>query len=61
MPFTINDLQDLTRLLAERPEWLREVRRLVLTEELLSLPDIVRSLAAAQQHSEQRINELAEA
>ncbi|WP_169238011.1 hypothetical protein [Candidatus Roseilinea sp. NK_OTU-006] len=61
MAFTINDLQDLTRLLATRPEWLSEVRRLVLTEELLSLPDIVRSLAEAQRRTEQRLEELAEA
>ncbi len=61
MAFTINDLQDLTRLLATRPEWLSEVRRLVLTEELLSLPDIVRSLAQAQQRTEQRLEELARA
>ncbi|BCX03146.1 MAG: hypothetical protein KatS3mg053_1084 [Candidatus Roseilinea sp.] len=61
MAFTINDLQDLTRLLATRPEWLSEVRRLVLTEELLSLPDIVRSLAEAQRRTEQRVEELAEA
>lgn len=60
MAFTINDLQDLTRLLATRPEWLSEVRRLVLTEELLSLPDIVRSLAEAQRRTEQRLEELAE-
>ncbi|MFN3704540.1 MAG: hypothetical protein ACK4WM_00875 [Thermoflexales bacterium] len=61
MAFTINDLQDLTRLLATHPEWLSEVRRLVLTEELLALPDIVRSLAEAQRRTEQRLNELAEA
>ncbi|MCS6848963.1 MAG: hypothetical protein RMN52_14760 [Anaerolineae bacterium] len=61
MAFTINDLQDLTRLLATRPEWLSEIRRLVLTEELLALPDIVRSLAEAQRRTEQRLEELAEA
>ncbi len=61
MAFTINDLQDLTRLLATHPEWLSEVRRLVLTKELLALPGIVRSLAEAQRRTEQRLNELAEA
>lgn len=54
MAFTVNDLQDLTRLLATHPEWLSEVRRLVLTDELLSLPDIMRNLA-------QRVDQLAEA
>ncbi len=61
MAFTINDLQDLTRLLHERPEWLGEVRRVVLTEELLSLPEIVRGLAEAQRRTEERIDQLAEA
>ncbi len=59
MAFTINDLQDLTRLLHERPEWLGEVRRVVLTEELLSLPETVRGLAEAQRRTEERLNELA--
>ena len=44
MAFTVNDLQDLTRLLLERPEWRSEVRRIVLTDELLALP---RELAEA--------------
>ncbi len=59
MAFTINDLRDLTRLLLERPEWLGEVRRIVLTEELLSLPDIVRGLAEAQRRTEERLDQLA--
>ena len=61
MSFTVNDLQDLTRLLATHPEWLSEVRRLVLTKELLSLPDIVRELAEAQRRTEERLEQLAEA
>ena len=35
---TINTMQDLTRLLKENPEWRDELRRLLLTEELLELP-----------------------
>lgn len=35
MPFTIEDIQDLIRLLGERPEWRAELRRWVLTDELL--------------------------
>ncbi len=61
MPFTINDLQDLTRLLIERPEWLSEVRRIVLTDSLLRLPEIVRDLAEAQRRTEERLEQLAEA
>lgn len=58
MSFTVNDLQDLTRLLATHPEWLSEVRRLVLTNELLALPDIVRELAEAQRRTEERLDQL---
>jgi len=55
--FTVNDLQDLTRLLIERPEWLSEVRRIVLTDELLALP---REVAEAQRRTDERFAELAE-
>lgn len=59
MAFTVNDLRDLTRLLLDRPEWLSEVRRIVLTDELLSLPEIVRGLAEAQRRTEERLDQLA--
>jgi len=55
MPFTVEEFRDLVRLLEERPEWRREIRRLVLTHELLSLPEQVASLRAA---TEQRFQEL---
>ena len=35
---TINTLQDLNRALLENPEWRAEIRRTLLTEELLELP-----------------------
>jgi hypothetical protein len=54
----VNDLQDFLRLLRERPEWLDEVRRVVLTDELLALP---RELAEAQLRTDARFAELAEA
>jgi hypothetical protein len=56
--FTVNDLQDFLRLLREQPEWLDEVRRVVLTDELLALP---RELAEAQLRTDARFAELAEA
>ena len=59
MSFTVNDLQDLTRLLATHPEWLSEVRRLVLTEELLKLPEAVRELVEAQRRTEEQLAQLA--
>ncbi len=45
MSFTVTDFQDLLRLLRERPEWREELRRLILTEELLALPQAVQELA----------------
>jgi hypothetical protein len=52
MAFTVDDFHDLVRLLQARPDWKQDLRRLVLTDELLDLPGIVRDLAAAPQHTE---------
>ncbi len=41
---TINDISDLARILQERPEWLSTIRGLVLTEELLRLPETMAAL-----------------
>jgi hypothetical protein len=70
MPFTVDEFHDLVRLLEERPEWRAELRRLVLTDQLLALPEQLaelrvyteqrfQALAAAQQRTEERITELA--
>jgi len=49
----IQDLHDLIRLLEEHPDWRAELRRILLTRELLELPELVREIAAIQrQHSE---------
>lgn len=58
MSFTIEEFRDLVRLLEERPEWRAELRRLVLTDELLSLPEQVAELRL---HSERQFQELREA
>jgi hypothetical protein len=58
---TTEDLRDLIRLLETHPEWRAELRRLVLTDELLDLPRVVRQLAEAQRRTEERLAELAEA
>jgi hypothetical protein len=58
MAFTIRDFHDLVALLEQRPEWRAELRRLVLTEELLSLPQIVRELVEVQQRTDQRLERL---
>ena len=56
MPFTIEEFRDLIRMLDERPEWRSELRRLVLTDELLALPA---QMAELRVHTEQRFQELA--
>ena len=58
MAFTVQDYHDLARLLWEHPEWRGELRRLLLPDELLALPEIVRQLAEAQQRAEERLSRL---
>jgi septal ring factor EnvC (AmiA/AmiB activator) len=55
MVFTVQDYADLVRLLSEHPEWQSELRRLLLSEDFLALPRIVRDLAEAQRRSEERL------
>ena len=43
-PTTINDITDLLRILRNNPEWLDQVRNVVLTEEILQLPAALAAL-----------------
>lgn len=61
MPFSVQDFHDLVRLIEQHPEWRVELRRLVLTEELLSLPALVRELVDVQRTTERHLAELARA
>lgn len=68
MAMTVEDLHDLIRILEEHPEWRSEVKRVLLGNELLQLPEVVReSVALLQQHTQivlqhsQALVELAEA
>jgi uncharacterized coiled-coil protein SlyX len=47
MAFTVNDFQDLLRLLRQHPEWRDQLRDILLGDELLGLPATVARLAAA--------------
>jgi hypothetical protein len=58
MPFTAEEFRELVRILETQPEWRAELRRLVLTDELLALPE---QLAALRARSEQQFQELVEA
>jgi len=58
MPFDVRDFHDLVRLLEAHPEWRAELRRLVLSEELLRLPELVRELVEAQARTQHQLEEL---
>jgi hypothetical protein len=57
MPFAVEDFRDLIRLLEEHPEWRVDLRRFVLTEELLSVPEQLVALRADTERSFQRVAE----
>ncbi len=58
MPFASAEFHDLVRLVEEHPEWRAELRRLVLTDSLLALPEQVAELRV---ETERRFQELAAA
>lgn len=57
----IESFDELLRALREHPEWRDEMRRAVLTDELLGLPQTVERLADAQARTEARVEALAQA
>jgi len=67
MAFEVKDYHDLVRLLHEHPEWREELRHLLLSPEVLELPQALRDLIEAQRElteiqkrSEQRIIQIDE-
>lgn len=46
---TIDDIHDLHRILVEHPEWRSELRNIILTQELLEVPDRLDTLTATVQ------------
>ena len=65
MPLTAAEFHDLIRLIEAHPEWRAELRRLVLTDELLALPQQVgvlthevTTLAATEQHLAEQMTAL---
>ena len=55
MSFTVEDFQDLVQLLDERPQWQSELRRRVLSDEYLALPE---QLAEFRREVDEQIAEL---
>jgi hypothetical protein len=60
MPFELPDFQDLIRFLRDHPDWREELRALILTQELLTLPALVRELTETVAHLADRMDQLAE-
>jgi hypothetical protein len=60
MAFEVHDYLDLVRLLNDHPEWRAEMRRLLLTDELLALPELVHDLIEAQRRAEERLSRVEE-
>ena len=58
MAFPVSEFRDLIQLLEQHPAWREELRRWVLTEELLALPQMVRELADLQRQTETRMGQL---
>jgi hypothetical protein len=56
--FTIEDFKDLIDLLEQHPEWRAELRRHVLSDDLLEIPALVRQLVEAQARSESRLDRI---
>ena len=57
MPFTIDDVRDLVRILEEKPEWRAELRRLVLSDDLAALREQIEESRLASERRIDRINE----
>lgn len=60
MSFTVSEFRDLIQLLEQQPSWRAELRRWVLTEDILALPQIVTELAEAQRRTESSLSQLTE-
>lgn len=55
MSFTVEDLHDLIQLLERRPASLTDVRRVVLTKELLALPEQLAQVQHTTGHELQQL------
>ena len=57
---TINTIQDLLELLRSQPEWAKELRAILLTDELLDLPSIVAVMAQTMNDMNRKLGHLEE-
>ncbi len=59
MPFAVDDFRDLLALLGTHPEWREELRRALLTQDLLSLPALIHDVLSTAQRTEEHLAALA--
>ena len=59
MAFTVEDFEDLQRLLAEHPEWRAQLRPLILGDEFMELPAGLRGTNDRLERIEASLEELA--
>jgi len=57
MAFTVAEFHDLVELLESHPEWRGELRRLLLSDDILDLPRVVRELAERVEEQLARLTE----
>lgn len=57
MTTTVNDINDIVRILRERPDWLETIRGIIVGEELLSLPKQLAEFVAATNENFRLVNE----
>jgi len=58
MAFDVQEYRAFIELLYKHPEWRAELRQLVLTEELLTLPQLVQELVEAHKRGEERMTRI---
>ncbi|MBI2767775.1 MAG: hypothetical protein HYX53_17905 [Chloroflexi bacterium] len=60
MAFTVDDVQDMIRLLATHPEWRAQLRPLIVGDEFDRLPAAMTAMAEAGARTDQRLEQISE-
>ena len=55
---TVNDISDIVRILREQPEWADALRGILLSEEILKLPEMVAELVESNKLIHERLDKL---
>lgn len=58
MTFTVNDFADLRQLLLLHPEWRAELRQLIIPDDMLDMPALLRELAQSHLRAEHRLDRI---